>query len=387
MNSGSNGALNMIVELGLRGFNPRLGRLVTTSIGLSFAFVLIALQVSLTAGFVATISGILDRADVDLWIVPIGTTAFDEPSSIDTTVRYAALRFDDVATIAPLLVGYAEWRSRSGSSSSVIVVGADVDDGPARPWNVTSGSVDELWRPHAVSVDDSYAAQLGISGLGSDAVIDGQKVSVAALTSGIRSFTTSPYVFTNLSHARALLGVPSGKASYLAVKLTDRSDVHVARARAALTLELPGVEIFTPREFRFKNLSKWLLDTGAGAALLIGALIGFAVGCVIITQTLLTNINEQLGQLATLRTMGASNGFLGSSIVCYVGVTLGLAIAIGSALFSVIWSVGQRFALPLAVSPGLGVGIVAVTVLMGVTASLVAIRKVLSIDPAVVFAR
>jgi putative ABC transport system permease protein len=94
-----------------------------------------------------------------------------------------------------------------------------------------------------------------------------------------------------------------------------------------------------------------------------------------------------LGQLATLRTMGASNGFLGSSIVCYVGVTLGLAIAIGSALFSVLWSVGQRFALPLAVSPGLGVGIVAVTVLMGVTASLVAIRKVLSIDPAVVFAR
>ena len=51
-------------------------------------------------------------------------------------------------------------------------------------------------------VDRTYAKALGVSGVGAVAEIAGQRVRVEGLTDGIRSFTTSPYIFTSMNNAR-----------------------------------------------------------------------------------------------------------------------------------------------------------------------------------------
>ena len=77
----------------------------------------------------------------------------------------------------------------------------------------------KLTVPNSVAVDQTYFERLGISGLGATAEIRGQKVEVTAVTKGIRSFTTTPSVFTTLDRARAYTGVSPNKATYFLIKV------------------------------------------------------------------------------------------------------------------------------------------------------------------------
>ncbi len=51
-----------------------------------------------------------------------------------------------------------------------------------------------------VIIDSLYQDKLEIAGVGDTAEINGHRVRVVGITRGIRSFTTSPFVFTLTLH-------------------------------------------------------------------------------------------------------------------------------------------------------------------------------------------
>src|SRR5205085_2403412 len=75
-----------------------------------------------------------------------------------------------------------------------------------------------------------------------------QTVRVAAVTNGIRSFTTTPYVFMDVDRARSYTGVPSSKATYFLVHIERGSNVGVVRTSLQSTLG-NNVEVLTPSDF------------------------------------------------------------------------------------------------------------------------------------------
>src|SRR4029077_4271027 len=165
----------------------------------------------------------------------------------------------------------AGWGSPGGSSTPVFVVGSDLRAGGLEPWNLIEGRVESLSTPNAVAVDRTYFDRLGISGLGAQAEIRQQSVRVAAVTNGIRSFTTTPYVFMDIDRARAHTGVPTGKATYFLVRVAEGANKIDVRQKLRATLS--GVEVLSTPEFRERSRQFWLFGTGAGAALFAGALL------------------------------------------------------------------------------------------------------------------
>jgi putative ABC transport system permease protein len=81
---------------------------------------------------------------------------------------------------------------------SVEVVGFDLDSGLGKPWAMAQGSIEALHVRDTVIIDELYLQKLGITELGQSAEISERRARVVGLTRGIRSFTTSPYVFTSL---------------------------------------------------------------------------------------------------------------------------------------------------------------------------------------------
>ena len=61
-----------------------------------------------------------------------------------------------------------------------------------------------LTTPGTVAIDRSYYDRLGVSGVGATSQIRALPVTVGAVTDGIRSFTTTPYVFSDVRGARIL---------------------------------------------------------------------------------------------------------------------------------------------------------------------------------------
>jgi len=365
-------------------FHDRL-RLVATVIGIVFSIVLVMVQMGLYLGFGRMVTTMIDNATADLWVMPKGTKCFEDPSLLDARQRNRALSVPGVAEAIPVVIGFADWRTPAGSSTPVFVVGSDLRSGGLQPWNLVEGRLESLSTPNSVAVDRTYFDRLGVSGLGARAEIRQQSVRVAAVTEGIRSFTTTPYVFMDVDRARAYTGVPSSKATYFLIHLDRGSDVGAVRANLQSTLG--DVEVLTPSEFRERSRQFWLFGTGAGAALFAGALLGIIVGTVIVAQTLYSSTKDHINEFATLRAMGSSRGYIYKVIIWQAILNAVIGFSLAALVGAVVVRATAASALPIVITPELSVGLFVLTVVMCIISAIAAIMKVTRIDPAQVFTR
>jgi putative ABC transport system permease protein len=254
-----------------------------------------------------------------------------------------------------------------------------------QPWNVVEGSADDLSTPDGVAIDRSYFEQLGIAQIRQRAEINNQKARVAAVTNGIRSFTTTPHVFASLERARTYLGVPPNRANYYVVRVAPNANAAVVRGLLAGTLS--DAEVLTPDEFRHRTRIFWLFDTGAGAALLGSAILGIFVGTIIVAQTLYSSTKDHLKEFATLRAIGSARRYILKVILAQALISAVVGFSIAVSIDLSIVKMTRDAALPIVMSPGLSVGLFALTIAMCAIAAVAAIRVVTRIDPVLVFAQ
>jgi putative ABC transport system permease protein len=373
----------LIFTLASRNLFQDRVRFVATVVGIVFSIVLVAVQIGLFMGFERTITTMIDHAEADLWIAPADTKSFESASLLDGRERFQALAVEGVTAATPVMIGFAYWRKSDGSAAPVFLIGGE--PGGLQPWNLAEGSLDDLSAPGAVAVDRSYFGRLGVSKLGDTAEIRDQKARVAVVTRGIRSFTTTPYVFTTMDRARDYMGAPPNKATYFIVRVGPGASVQAVRRE--LAARLPDAEILTADEFRGRSRYFWLFGTGAGAALFASAVLGIVVGTVIVAQTLYSSTKDHLNEFATLRAIGSSRAYIYRVILwqALLSALIGFAIAAGIALSLV--AATQDTALPIVMTPGLTAGLFALTLAMCTLSAISAIRVVTRIDPAVAFTR
>jgi putative ABC transport system permease protein len=365
-------------------FHDRL-RFVATTVGIVFSVVLVLVQMGLYLGFGQMVTKMIDHASADLWVMRKGTKCFEDPSLLDANARRTILGIAGVASASTLVIGFSDWQLPSGELTPVFLVGSDFSEHTLDPWNIVGGSVKALAAAHAVAVDRSYHERLGVSKIGEKADIRGHAVQVAALTEGIRSFTTTPYIFADLSRARAYTGVPASKASYFLLKL--KPDAKREDVRHDIQASLRNVEVLTSAEFRDRSRSFWLFGTGAGTALFAGALLGVIVGTVIVAQTLYSSTKDHLDEFATLRAMGSSNRYIYSVIIYQALLNAVVGFSIAALIGVAVVRITGASALPVVITPGLMAGVFALTVVMCVVSALTAILRVVRIDPVMVFTR
>ena len=251
------------------------------------------------------------------------------------------------------------------------------------PWNFVEGDLDALSTPDAVAIDQTYFGRLGVKSIGDSTEIRDQKAQVVAITSGIRSFTTTPYVFTSLDRAQSYMGTSPNKVSYFLVHVAAGTDL--ASARKGLLASLSKVEVLTPDEFRQRSRAFWLFGTGAGAALFAGALLGTIVGTVIVAQTLYSSTKDHLNEFATLRAIGSSSLYIHKVIICQALLSAVIGFSLAASIGLVIVGVTADTALPIVMTPALTACLFLLTVVMCVASAMSAIVQVVRIDPARVF--
>jgi putative ABC transport system permease protein len=365
-------------------FHDRI-RLAVTMVGILFSIVLVAVQLGLYLGARNIIVSMIDRSEGDLWVMAYGTKNFEEGQPINARERFTALSIPGVAKAVPLIVSFTDWRKPSGGATLVVVIGSDVEDGGLRPWNVVEGDVSGLGARDAVIIDKTYLADLGISNVGDTAQISGSRVRIAGFTDGIRSFTVSPYVFTTLNRARSLLDMPADMITYVLVKLEPDADPEAVRK--VLREKVPDSEVLTKAEFHDRSLNHWLFATGAGVALIGGAILGLVVGTVIVAQTLYSSTKDHINEFATLRALGSSSGYIHRVILAQAALSAVLGYALGMVIALTVVYLSERTALPIVMTPSLAALLLALTIAMCAISALSAIGKVMRIDPAVVFNR
>ena len=377
--------MSLVLTLALRNlFQDRL-RFVASLMGIVFSVVLVMVQAGLYFGFSGMITTVIDHTSTDLWIVSSGAKYFEDLSLLNAGMRDDLLAVQGVSEAVPGVVGFSAWSLPDGAMTSVVVIGTDVAAGGLSPWNVVEGTAQSLTTPGTVAIDRSYYDRLGVSGVGATAQIRGLPVTVGAVTDGIRSFTTTPYVFSNLRSARAYIGLPASFTSHFLVRLKPGADIE--RTRQQIVSSVSGIQALTPDQFREESRTFWLFRTGAGAALVAGAVLGIIVGTVIVAQTLYSSTKDHLYEFATLRAMGASNSYIFQVIICQALVNAIIGFAIAALIGAAIVHFTAKSALQVVITPYLIVALCVITIVMCIVSAITAISRVVRVDPAIVLTR
>jgi putative ABC transport system permease protein len=375
--------LPRISELAWRNLIHDKARLVVTVTGIVFAVVLIVVQLGLFLGFVTATSGLIDHSLADLWVTAARVPYIEMGVPYSERKLSTVLATPGVAEATKYIVRFSQWQRRDGRQESVQVVGFDPDQSLGRPWNVVEGRTSDLKQADNVFVDELYREKLGVSRVGDVFEIRGHRARVAGFTRGIRSFTTSPYVFTSFKNAQDFATIPEDHTVFILVKVDPSAQV--SDVRRVLLANVRDVDVLTTAEFSRMTQIYWMFTTGAGVAVLLAALLGLVVGVVVVAQTIYATTMDHLREYGTLKAMGATNGYLYRVIIqqAVISALCGYTLAMIVSWFVVRGSAkgGAAILLPAPMA----VGMLGLTILMCTGAALVSINKVTRLDPATVF--
>jgi putative ABC transport system permease protein len=363
-------------------FHDRV-RLIVTLTGIIFAVVLVAIQTGLFLGFSTTTSNLIDNSHADLWVMSKGVRYIEVGVPFPERKLYQVRSVPGVQLAEKYIVRFSLWKRPDGGEENCEIIGFNPDTGFGGPWNLTEGSLAAVKPENHVIVDRFYVAKLGVTHLGQTVEMRGHRGRVVGYTNGIRTFTTAPLIFTSYKNALDYAGLPIDQTMFILVKA--QPGVPLEQLRHDILARVEGVDVYTTPEFSSRTSRYWMFGTGAGITVLIAAGLGLIVGIVVVAQTIYAATIDHIREYGTLKAMGATNGYIyriilkQSLISALIGYAAGMSIAL--IVIKVSEGGGPAIVLPNEVKAGLFL----LTLFMCTSAAIVSIRKVTSIDPAMVF--
>lgn len=178
---------------------------------------------------------------------------------------------------------------------------------------------------------------------------------------------------------------PLSMADLAVVQLNENADPRVVQRalRAALGND---VDVFTRDEMIQREMMFWRTSVPIGFIFLVGVYMGFVVGVIICYQIIYSDIADHMREFATLKAMGYTNRYF---ITLVLGQALYLSLMgfIPGAALSYLCYKGMSAVtgLTMEMSATVALSVLLVTILMCVVSGFLAVRKLLSLDPAELF--
>ncbi|MEM6798582.1 MAG: ABC transporter permease DevC [Planctomycetota bacterium] len=213
---------------------------------------------------------------------------------------------------------------------------------------------------------------VGVFDLGADFVHDGNLVMSAA-------------TFARYFPYRNRWGDPLSVVDLGIVRVAPGHDVERVRDSIAERLG-KNVGVHTRSDFRRREMRFWRRNTPIGVVFWAGKVIGFVVGVVICYQVIFSDISDHMPEFATLKAMGYNTDYF-TRLIVTEALWLALMGFVPGALVS--WALyawlGGQTGLPMSMSYDVLLLVLGSTVVMCVVSGLLAVRKLLTADPASLF--
>lgn len=357
--------------------------------GVAFATLLVIQQASIFAGLLSRAgSQVRDVQEADLWVMDPAVETVDEAKPMRDTVLSRVRGVPGVAWAVPLYKGGAVMRTVDGRQLGAQLLGVDDSTLVGAPLTMKLGERESLREPDAVLLDGDGFGRLfpGVPLRTGDILeINDRRAVVTGVVDASPSFNSTPLVVTRYSRALSYTNNGRSSLSFVIARTADGRD---AAAVAAAIARATGQKAVTRADFERQSRSYLIDNTGIPISIGTTVALGVIVGIAIVALTFSIFVAENVKQYGALKAMGVSNGRLvgmvaiQAGVVGVIGYFIGLGVAGGFFLAAARGIPAFRgFFLPWEVAAGMAV---LVTVIMTI-ASAVSLRRVLSIDPAIVF--
>jgi putative ABC transport system permease protein len=356
--------------------------------GVSFATLLMTQQVSIFMGILArTASQIKDVRDAEIWVMDNQVRFIDEVPALPETDLYLVRGVPGVDWAVRMYKGQVRARLEDGNFRNVVLFGLDDTTLVGAPQQMLVGELSDLRRPDAVIIDKAgyeYMWPGQEYKIGREFQLNDRRAVLVGVCQASAPFTTLPILYTRYSSASGYVPRERNLMTFILAHPADG----VSAEQVCQNIESQtGLMALTQDQFFWKTINYFLGSTGIPVNFGITIALGFVVGAAITGQTFYLFTIENLKQFGALKAMGVSNLrivgmiLLQAVIVGLVGYGIGIGL---TAIFFESTS-GITHLAGLAMTPlafgGVGVAVMMIIVLT----ALISVRKVLVLEPAMVF--
>jgi putative ABC transport system permease protein len=360
-----------------------------TVFGVAFGVLLISQQTSIFVGIISrTASQVIDVREPDFWVMDPYTQNADDIKPLSANDLYRVRGVAGVEWAVPLFKGQARARTETGHFWQSILIGLDDHSLVGAPVKMLKGSLADLRRPDAVIVDEIGYSLLWPGEpvrLGRELEMNDRRAIVVGICDVSSPFFTFPVIYTRYSLATSYVPPQRRQLSFVVGRVSPGEDLPSVLGAIE---DQTGLEAHDAREFFWTIVGYYLRNTGIPVNFGITILLGFIVGAAIAGQTFYLFILENLRQFGALKAMGLANArlvgmvLLQATIVGVVGYCLGIGMT--SAFFELTADLNPNLR-GLHLWREIALGTAATVVVIVFLASLMSVRRVLVLEPAVVF--
>lgn len=363
--------------------------------GLTFASLLITQQAAIFVGLMTRTYGfVTDSGLADLWVMDPKVQFIDDIKPLQDMQLLRVRGVEGVEWAVPLYKGLLKARLDNGNFQTCNVIGLDDATLIGGPPALIAGQLADLRRSDSVIVDivgasDKLAKPSPVPGgkpiplqIGDLLELNDHRAIVVGIAQVSRTFQSQPVVYTTYSRATTFAPRERKLLSFVLVKAKTGDD---AKALAERIRRATGLAAYTKDEFKWLTVKYFLKYTGIPINFGIAVALGFLVGTAIAGQTFYNFTLDNLRHFGALKAMGATNRTLLRMILLQallVGV-IGYGLGVGAAsLFGALSAHTElSFRLPWQL---LGISAAAITFIC-LASALFSIRKVMKLEPAIVF--
>lgn len=363
-------------------------------LGLCFASFIIAQQSAILVGIVnRTFGFITDVSQPNIWVTDPTVQYIDDIKPMKDTDLYRVWSVDGVDWAVPMYKGTIQARLKNGTFQTCIFIGIDDATMIGMPPIMLEGKVEDLRMTDAVIVDEVGAASklASPSSSGHESIplrvgdvmeLNDNRAYVSGICKVSRTSQSQPVIYT--TYDRATYFVPSQRKllSFILAQSKPGEDVEVVVKRIT---EQTGLAAYTPAEMKWKTMKYYMKYTGIFLNFGVAIALGFIIGVAVAGQTLYNFTIDNLPYFGVFKAMGADHTILIKMVLLqalYVSV-IGWGIGMGAAcLFGYLMRGSElSFSMP----PYLYIMSFLSITMISLFAAFISIRKVVKLDPAIVF--
>jgi putative ABC transport system permease protein len=381
-----------MLRIALQMLIAECGKLIGMVLGLALTSFVIAQQPAFFLGILqSTYSLISDTEVADLWVMDPKVRFVDDSTPMADSALARVRSVEGVAWAVGLFRGNARARLANGDFESAVVIGLDDATLLGGPAEFVEGSLASLRRSDAVLINEGGAtkrlATKGSDGkpvpirVGDVLELNERRAVVAGIYRAGDNFNSQTTLYAPLQRAKRYVPGERKTLSFILAGARDPARTHdVARAIRAQT----GLEALPSEDFKRTTRDFFIANTGVIYVFGFSAVFGMLIGSAIAAQAFFGFVRDNLRYFGVLKAIGATAGQLRgmAAVQAFVAALLGYGIGMG-ALAAFAQAMGES--LTVVVHPWLLLIVLATVLALGLGCAVLAMRRVVRLDPSTVF--
>ena len=373
-------------------------RLMVAIGGISFAVVLIFMQLGLRVALFDSAVALYSKLEGDIFLVSPRSTALIAMENFSERRLYQALAFPEVKSVIPMYLGFAQWKNPQTRNywRNIYIIGFELNKNVFNLDGVNN-NLYKLKEPDVVLFDAVSRTEFGpvvelfnqqgkVETEIGDRGSNNRKITVVGLFELGTSFGSDGNLITSdLNFFRIFIQRQKGFINLGLVQLHPGYNPEKVIRKLKNYLP-PDIRVMSRTELMDFEKEYWNTTTPIGFVFTFGVILGTIVGIIIVYQILYSNVSEHLAEYATLKAMGYKHRYLLTVIFQQALILAILGYIPGFFITLVMYQTAQQATkLPIEMESTRALTVLILTILICFSSGAIAVRKLQEADPADIF--